>query len=98
MTPTEWATLLVAILTIITGFAGVVRWLVKHYLYELRPNGGSSLKDKVNLLEEKVELLTELVKEALRHCRSKAGNCACTEAEQGIGWPTAKQGSHQGKS
>ena len=66
MTPTEWATLLVAIITIITGFAGVVRWLVKHYLYELRPNGGSSLKDKVNLLEEKVELLTELVKEALR--------------------------------
>ncbi len=47
-------------------FAGVVRWLVKHYLYELRPNGGSSLKDKVNSLEEKVELLTELVKEALR--------------------------------
>jgi len=66
MTPTEWATLLVAILTILTGFAGVVRWLVKHYLYELRPNGGSSLKDKVNLLEEKVELLTDLVKEALR--------------------------------
>jgi len=66
MTPTEWATLVVAILTIITGFAGVVRWLVKHYLYELRPNGGSSLKDKVNLLEEKVEILTDLVKEALR--------------------------------
>ena len=66
MTPTEWATLAIAGLTIITGFAGVVRWLVKHYLYELRPNGGSSVKDKVNLLEEKVELLTELVKEALR--------------------------------
>jgi hypothetical protein len=66
MTPTEWATIAIATLTLITGFAGVVRWLVKHYLYELRPNGGSSLKDKVNLLEEKVELLTELVKEALR--------------------------------
>jgi len=66
MTPTEWATLAVAGLTLITGFAGVVRWLVKHYLYELRPNGGSSVKDKVNLLEEKVELLTDLVKEALR--------------------------------
>jgi hypothetical protein len=66
MTPTEWATLAVAGLTLITGFAGVVRWLVKHYLYELRPNGGSSLKDKVNLLEEKVEILTDLVKEALR--------------------------------
>jgi hypothetical protein len=66
MTPTEWAGIAVAVLTLITGFAGAVRWLVKHYLYELRPNGGSSLKDKVNLLEEKVELLTELVKEALR--------------------------------
>jgi hypothetical protein len=66
MTPTEWVGLAVAIFTLIAGFAGAVRWLVKHYLYELRPNGGSSLKDKVNLLEEKVELLTELVKEALR--------------------------------
>jgi hypothetical protein len=39
---------------------------VKHYLSELRPNGGSSLKDTVNLLEQKVELLTDLVKEALK--------------------------------
>ncbi len=66
MTPTEWAGLAVAVFTLIAGFAGAVRWLVKHYLYELRPNGGSSLKDKVDLLEEKVELLTEFVKEALR--------------------------------
>ena len=66
MTPTEWAGLAVAILTLITGFAGAVRWLVKHYLYELKPNGGSSLKDKVDSLEQKVELLTDLVKEALR--------------------------------
>ncbi len=66
MTPADWAGLAVAVLTLVAGLAGAVRWMVKHYLYELRPNGGSSLKDKVNLLEEKVELLTELVKEALR--------------------------------
>ena len=66
MTPTEWAGLTVAVLTLVAGFAGAVRWLVKHYLYELRPNGGSSVKDKVDLLETKVELLTDLVKEALR--------------------------------
>jgi hypothetical protein len=66
MTPADWAGLTVAVLTLVAGFAGAVRWMVKHYLYELRPNGGSSVKDKVNLLEEKVELLTELVKEALR--------------------------------
>ena len=66
MTPTEWAGLAVAIITLVTAFTGLIRWLVKHYLYELKPNGGSSLKDKVNNLEQKVELLTELVKEALR--------------------------------
>jgi len=43
-----------------------VRWLVKHYLNELKPNGGSSIKDKVGKLEEKVDLLTDLVKEVLR--------------------------------
>jgi hypothetical protein len=66
MTPTEWAGLAVAITTLVTAFLGLVRWLVKHYLYELKPNGGSSLKDKVNAMEEKVDLLTELIKEALR--------------------------------
>ena len=66
MTPTEWAGLAVAITTLVTAFLGLVRWLVKHYLYELKPNGGLSLKDKVNAMEEKVDLLTELVKEALR--------------------------------
>jgi len=66
MTPTEWAGLAVAVFTLVAGFAGAVRWLVKHYLYELKPNGGSSLKDKVDALENKVELLTEFVKEALK--------------------------------
>ena len=66
MTPTEWAGLAVSVFTIIAGFTAFVRWLVKHYLYELKPNGGSSLKDKVNLLEEKVDLLTDLIKDALR--------------------------------
>ena len=66
MTPTEWAGLAVSITTLVMAFLGLVRWLVKHYLYELKPNGGSSLKDKVNALEEKVDLLTDLVKEALR--------------------------------
>lgn len=66
MTPTEWAGLAVAAVTLVTAFLGFIRWLVKHYLVELKPNGGSSLKDKVNVLEQKVDLLTDLVKEAIR--------------------------------
>jgi hypothetical protein len=66
MTPADWAGLAVSIVTLITALAMGVRHLVKHYLSELKPNGGSSIKDKVNHLENKVDLLTELVKEALR--------------------------------
>jgi hypothetical protein len=65
MTPNEWAGLAVAITTLIGTLAMTVRHLVKHYLSELRPNGGSSVKDKINLLEEKVQFLTDLVKESL---------------------------------
>ena len=66
MNPADWAGLAVAVTTLIGALAMGVKHLTKHYLSELKPNGGSSLKDKVNGLEEKVELLTDLVKEALK--------------------------------
>jgi len=66
MTPADWAAFAVSITTLATALAMVVKHLTKHYLSELKPNGGSSLKDKVDSLENKVELLTDLVKEALR--------------------------------
>ena len=66
MTPNEWAGLAVAATTLVASAAMGVKHLTKHYLSELKPNGGSSLKDKVNHLEQKVDLLTDLVKEALR--------------------------------
>lgn len=55
MTPNEWAGLAVAIVTIIGGIATSIRWMVKHYLHELVPNSGSSIKDKVNRLETRVD-------------------------------------------
>jgi hypothetical protein len=51
----DYATVAVAVLTIIGGFVGAVKWLVKHYLNELKPNSGSSLKDSVTRLERQVE-------------------------------------------
>ena len=51
----DYATVAVAVLTIIGGFIGAVKWLVKHYLNELKPNGGSSVKDSVARLERQVE-------------------------------------------
>jgi hypothetical protein len=66
MTPADWAALAVSVTTLAGALAMGVKHLTKHYLSELKPNGGSSLKDKVNSLEHKVDLLTELVKEVLR--------------------------------
>jgi len=51
----DYATVAVAVMTIIGGFVAAVRWLVKHYLNELKPNSGSSLKDSVSRLERQVE-------------------------------------------
>ena len=61
MTIANWAALLVAVSTLMGSFALSIRFLVKHFLYELRPNGGSSLKDSVTRLEEKVEILYQMM-------------------------------------
>lgn len=66
MSPADWAGLIVAVMSIVAGFTAAIRWLVKHYLNELKPNGGSSLKDKVEKLDEKVEFLTDIVLQAFK--------------------------------
>jgi len=57
----DWAGLAVAVTTIVTALAGAIRWLLKHYLNELKPNGGSSIRDKVDRLEAKVDKLYEFL-------------------------------------
>jgi hypothetical protein len=66
MSSANWAALIVSVIAIVTAFSGAVRWLVKHYLYELKPNGGASLKDSVSRLETKVETLNDLVMELIK--------------------------------
>ena len=51
----DYATVAVAVITIVGGFATGIRWMVKHYLNELKPNVGSSVKDSVARLERQVE-------------------------------------------
>jgi hypothetical protein len=51
----DYATVAVAVMTLLGGFTAAIRWLVKHFLNELRPNSGSSLKDQVNRLENRVD-------------------------------------------
>jgi hypothetical protein len=61
MTPNDWAALAVAGTTLVGTLAMTVRHLVKYYLSELKQNGGSSIKDQVNRLEEKVDTLYQIL-------------------------------------
>ena len=68
MTIQDWAALAVSVLTIVAVVAGSIKWLVKHYLTELKPNSGSSLKDQVSRLEIALEdQRIESIKSRNRH-------------------------------
>lgn len=62
MTAANWAGLIVSIIAIVSAFAGSVRWLVKHYLAELKPNGGGSMRDSINRLEAQMAVVLEIIK------------------------------------
>lgn len=55
MTAADYGTVAVAVIAVISAFVGAVRWLVKHYFYELKPNGGSSLRDAQTVIHQKVD-------------------------------------------
>jgi uncharacterized membrane-anchored protein YhcB (DUF1043 family) len=55
MTIQDWASLIVAILTIVSSIGLSIKWLVKHYLSELKTNGGSSVKDQMNRMEKELK-------------------------------------------
>jgi hypothetical protein len=61
MSAQDYAALSVAIITVLGGGAAYVQFMIKHYLSELKPNGGGSIKDQVNRLEARVDTIIELL-------------------------------------
>lgn len=57
----DYLTIAVAVIAIFSAMAGGIRWMVKHYLNELKPNGGSSMKDSLERLEKRIDSLFELI-------------------------------------
>lgn len=55
------AAVAVGIVSVLGGTAAYLQFLVKHYLAELKPNGGSSIKDQVNRLEARVDTIIDLL-------------------------------------
>ena len=63
MTIEQWVGIAVGLTTLVAAFAMSVRHLVKYYLAELKPNGGTSIKDKIRDIDEKEDKLESSVDE-----------------------------------
>jgi len=64
----DWAGFAVAVTTLVGSLAIGIRFLVKQYLSELKPNSGSSLRDQVEInsqrltrVEDRVDQIYELL-------------------------------------
>ena len=61
MTPTEWAGFGAGVMAVLSGGLIGLRFLVRGWLNELRPNGGSSVKDAVDRIDERSSRLEQRV-------------------------------------
>lgn len=57
MTPTEWAAVIGCVIAFISAVYSAIRHMVKSILREFSPNAGMSLKDQVNRIEARLDLL-----------------------------------------
>jgi len=63
MTPGEWVALAVGVCAVLTSLLVALRWVIKSYLQELKPNSGSSLYDAISRIDEKSTRLEKRVDE-----------------------------------
>jgi hypothetical protein len=63
MSVDQWATTISGFLAVLIAVGAAFRWLIKHYLNELKPNGGSSMNDRLTKLEAKVEIIYDLLRD-----------------------------------
>jgi len=61
MTPGEWVALAVGVCAVCTSLLVALRWVIKSYLTELKPNSGTSMKDQLTRLEQRVDDLYSLI-------------------------------------
>lgn len=61
MSANEWVAFGVGVCTIATALLVALRWVIKSYLAELKPNSGTSIKDQVTRLEQRVDELFSLI-------------------------------------
>jgi hypothetical protein len=61
MSPNELVAFGVGVSAIASSLLLGLRWVIKSYLSELKPNSGSSMKDQISRLEQRVDDLFVLI-------------------------------------
>ena len=61
MSPDQWVSFGAGVIAVLSGVLIGLRFLVKGWLNELRPNGGASMKDQITRLEKRVDDLFILI-------------------------------------
>lgn len=61
MNVNDWVAVGTGVCAISTSLFLGLRWVIKSYLSELKPNSGSSIKDQINRLEQRVDDLFVLL-------------------------------------
>ena len=61
MTAADLAAWAVAVVTVLGGLAAYTQFMIKHYLSELKPNSGSSLRDEVTRISARVDTIIDLL-------------------------------------
>lgn len=61
MSTADYAAWVVAVIAVLGGMASYTQFMIKHYLSELKPNSGSSIKDQVSRLEARVDTIIDML-------------------------------------
>ena len=61
MTANDWVAIASGVCAITASLFMGLRWVIKSYLAELKPNSGTSMKDQITRLEQRVDDLFVLI-------------------------------------
>lgn len=61
MTVQDWVAIATGVCAVTGSLFMGLRWVIKSYLAELKPNSGTSMKDQITRLEQRVDDLFVLI-------------------------------------
>ena len=57
----DWSTTISGVLAVTIAAGASIRWIIKHFLIELKPNSGSSMNDRLTRVEAKLEIIYDII-------------------------------------